>query len=132
MLILVSRLTVHGSWEQAEYDANGRGSFPAVEQSMSDRLLARIIHEHFCCNRRFAAATSLRRAGSPLAPSTYCTSMGTGAFLFAPVPVRTGTDTTRGRREGCQSPGLRVLVSAPHPSLPHIMGEGWVGDDELS
>jgi len=30
--------------------------------------------EHFWCNRGFAAATSLRRAGSPLAPSTYCTS----------------------------------------------------------
>ena len=27
--------------------------------------LARIIHEHFCCNRRSAAATSLRSAGSP-------------------------------------------------------------------
>jgi hypothetical protein len=44
--------------------------------------LARIIHEHFCCNRRFAAATSLRRAGSPLAPSTYCTNMPRG--LTAP------------------------------------------------
>jgi len=37
--------------------------------------LARIIHEHFCCNRRSAATTSLRPAGSPLEPSTYCTSM---------------------------------------------------------
>ncbi len=44
-------------------------------------LLAHIIHEHSCCNRRFAAATSLhaaaaacRRAGSPLSPSTYCSS----------------------------------------------------------
>ena len=43
--------------------------------------LAHIIHEHFCCNRGFAAATSLhaataacRRAGSPLSPSTYCSS----------------------------------------------------------
>jgi hypothetical protein len=31
-----------------------------------------MIHEHFCCNHEFAAATSLRRAGSPLATSTYC------------------------------------------------------------
>ena len=38
------------------------------------RHLARIIHEHFCCNRRSAATTSLRPAGSPLGPSTYCTS----------------------------------------------------------
>jgi hypothetical protein len=37
-------------------------------------LLTRIIHEHFCCNRRSAAATRLRAAGSPLGPSTYCTS----------------------------------------------------------
>jgi len=28
--------------------------------------LALIIHERFCCNRRFVAATSLRPAGSPL------------------------------------------------------------------
>jgi hypothetical protein len=26
------------------------------------QTLARIIHEHFCCNRGFAAATSLRRS----------------------------------------------------------------------
>ena len=37
--------------------------------------LARIIHERFCCNRGFAAATRLRLAGSPFAPSTYCSSM---------------------------------------------------------
>ena len=42
-----------------EHDPDGRGSFAAVERSMSDRLLARIIHERFCCNRGFAAATSL-------------------------------------------------------------------------
>jgi len=33
--------------------------------------LTRTIHERFYCNREFAAATSLRRAGSPLATSTY-------------------------------------------------------------
>ena len=37
--------------------------------------LARMIHERFCCNRGFAAATRLRLAGSPFAPSTYCSSM---------------------------------------------------------
>ena len=36
--------------------------------------LTRIIHEHFCCNRRFTATMGLRPAGSPLGPSTYCTS----------------------------------------------------------
>ncbi len=35
----VSRLTFHGSWERSEHDAAGRGSFAAVERSMSDRLL---------------------------------------------------------------------------------------------
>ena len=34
-----SRGTFHGSWERAEQDADGRGSFAAVERSMSDRLL---------------------------------------------------------------------------------------------
>ncbi len=33
------RFTVHGSWERAENDADGRGSFAAVKRSMSDRLL---------------------------------------------------------------------------------------------
>ena len=48
--------------------------------------LTRIIHERFCCNRGFAAATSLpalwiadMRTGSPLSPSTYC-------FKYASVP----------------------------------------------
>ena len=43
---------------------------------------ARIIHERFCCNRRSAATTSLRSAGSPFGPSTYCTS--TPQVLRAP------------------------------------------------
>ena len=33
------RFTVHGSWERAGNAADGRGSFAAVEWSMSDRLL---------------------------------------------------------------------------------------------
>jgi hypothetical protein len=44
--------------------------------------LASMIHEHFCCNRRSAVPTSLRPAGSPLRPSTYCTS--TPQVLRAP------------------------------------------------
>ncbi|CAE6745979.1 hypothetical protein NSPZN2_20010 [Nitrospira defluvii] len=44
--------------------------------------LARIIHDRFCSNRRSAAATSLRPTGSPLGPSTYCTS--TPRALTAP------------------------------------------------
>ena len=35
----VSRLTFHGSCERAENDADGCGSFAAIERSMSDRLL---------------------------------------------------------------------------------------------
>ena len=46
--------------------------------------LARIIHEHFCCNRRSAATTSLQPAGSPLGPSPYC--WGLAPFFLAPVP----------------------------------------------
>jgi hypothetical protein len=48
--------------------------------------LARIIHERFCCNRGFAAATNLeavgmasRQAGSPFGRSTYC-------FKYASLP----------------------------------------------
>jgi hypothetical protein len=51
--------------------------------------LTRIIHERFCCNRPFAAATSLpalwtagMRECSPLSPSTYC-------FEYASLPSPT-------------------------------------------
>jgi hypothetical protein len=40
----VSRFTVHGSRERAENDADGLGSFAAVEQSLSNRLLAQPSH----------------------------------------------------------------------------------------
>ena len=39
-LTIVSRFTIHGSWERAENDADVRRSFAAVERSMPDRLLA--------------------------------------------------------------------------------------------
>src|SRR5438445_8983096 len=51
-----------------------------------ERSLTRNIHERFCCNRGFAAATSLdavgtasRQAGSPFSRSTYC-------FKYASLP----------------------------------------------
>jgi len=68
---------------------------------------ARIIHERFCCNRRSAATTSLRPAGSPLGPSPYCTS--THRVLTAP---RAGlatrlSDFATNRHELC---GLAVFA----------------------
>jgi len=53
--------------------------------------IARIIHEHFYCNRRSAVPTSLRPTGSPFGPSTYCTS--TPQVLQAP---RAGLTTRLG------------------------------------
>src|ERR1700675_4808956 len=53
---------------------------------------ALIIHERFCCNRGFAAATSLdavgpasRQAGSPFGRSTYC-------FKYASLPRGLGPE----------------------------------------
>jgi len=43
-------------------------------KALHHRGFARMIHERFCCNRRSAATTSLRPAGSLLGPSPYCTS----------------------------------------------------------
>jgi hypothetical protein len=68
---------------------------------------ARIIRERFCCNRRSAATTSLRPAGSPLGPSPYCTS--TPRVLAAP---RAGlatrlSDFATNRHELC---GLAVFA----------------------
>jgi antitoxin HigA-1 len=54
----------------------------AYDTEVAERMLARIVHERFCCNRRSAATTGLRSAGSPLEPSTYCTS--THRVLGAP------------------------------------------------
>ena len=53
-------------------------TYPDDKPFPSRLMLARIIHEHFCCNREFAAATSLWRAGSPKAPSTYCANTPRG------------------------------------------------------
>ena len=63
--------------------------------------LARIIHERFCCNRRSAATTGLRPAGSPLGSSTYCTS--THWVLTAPhagLATRL-SDVATNRHESC-------------------------------
>ena len=77
-----------------------------------------MIHEHFCCNRGFAAATSLRRAGSPLASSTYCTSTHRG--LTAPR-ARLATrlrDFATNRHESC---GLGV-ISKPRIYVQFVSG----------
>ena len=57
-----------------------KGEFENGQKMLAE--LARIIHEHFCCNRGFAAATSLdavgpasRQAGSPFSRSTSCSRM---------------------------------------------------------
>ena len=57
-------------------NASRNGPFGLCQaEAFGNSFLARIIHERFCCNRRSAATTSLRPAGSPLGPSPYCTSM---------------------------------------------------------
>jgi len=68
----------------AETVARGSGEEDHWREAIMRRYgeLARIIHERFCCNRRFTAATGLWPAGSPLGSSTYCTS--TPQILPAP------------------------------------------------
>jgi len=54
--------------------------------------LARIIHEGFYCNRRYAAATSLTAGG--LAAQSLNILLGTGVLLFGACPrVKSGTGT---------------------------------------
>ena len=48
------RFTIHGSWERAENDTDGRGSFAAVEGSVSDRFQrekpwSRMKNKAACC-----------------------------------------------------------------------------------
>ena len=63
--------------------------------------LARMIHERFCCNRRSPAATSLRPAGSPLGPSTYCTSTYRGLRAPRAGPATRLSDFAMNRHESC-------------------------------
>ena len=53
------RFTLHGSWKRVENDAAGDGSFAAVEQSMSDRLLGNPMRRLFMGVR--AAVVNVRR-----------------------------------------------------------------------
>ena len=55
-----------------------------TEQEPPGSFLPRIIHEHFCCNRRSAATTGLQPAGSPCRPSPY--GWGLAPFMLAPCP----------------------------------------------
>jgi hypothetical protein len=67
----------------------------------------RMIHARFCCNRGFATATSLRRAGSPLAPSAYCSSTPRGLTApYARLAMRL-RDFAANRHESC---GLNPLT----------------------
>src|SRR5712692_7048385 len=72
-------------------------------------ILARITHERFCCNRRSAATTSLRPAGSPLGPSPYCWELAPSFLAAVPWAPHAG------------------LAPSPLPS-PKLWGrEGWGG-----
>ena len=81
-------------------------------------VLARIIHERFCCNRRSAATTSLRSAGSPFGPSTYCTS--TPQVLRAPRAALATrlSDFATNRHEQCGRVRMRFRVEAATSSFP--------------
>jgi hypothetical protein len=74
--------------------------------------------QRFCSNRRSAATTRLRPAGSPLGASLY--GWGLAPFFLALSPSED------------QFPGHRAPVSVPHPSLPHIWGRVREGDNEPS
>jgi len=68
------------SWNARDVFIGNGGMVPKLEGHLTP-----IIHESFCCNRRSAATTSLRPAGSPFGPSPYC--WGLAPFSLAPVPV---------------------------------------------
>ena len=81
--------------------------------------LARIIHDRFCCNRRSAATTSLRPAGSPLGPTTYC--WGLAPFFLAPVPVLGAGQSPPQTAEPVPWAPRAGLGPLPHPS-PYYWG----------
>jgi len=130
-------------------------------------LQARIIHEHFCCNRgdgnqnpmrySFFAPRSCKGRSTSQArwrrtwtrsdrrpgrrarhsvgqhPASLPRGLGSGACLAhsykgaSPLveSPRRGPHPLRNSQAECYSASrLRAPVSAPHPSLPHTMGEG--------
>ena len=56
--------------------------------SRQGAFLTRIIHEHFCCNRRSASTTNLRPAGSPSDPHSTARVRIGSSRLRAPVSRR--------------------------------------------
>jgi hypothetical protein len=70
-------------------------------RSTGRKTLAHMIHERFCCNRRSAAATSLRPSGSPLGPSTYCTSTRRGRRAPRAGLATRLSDFVTNRHESC-------------------------------
>ena len=77
--------------------------------------LTRIIHERFCCNRGFAAATSLDavgtaswQAGSPLSRSTYCVK-------YASLPRRLGSGACLAHSYRGPQPPCRIPTKGAHP-----------------
>src|SRR3989442_2933373 len=87
----------------------------SVRNEPSVFKLARMIHERFCCNRRSAVATSLRPAGSPFGPSTYCTSTHRGLRAPRAGLAKRLRDFATNRHESYGLWSLRVmnrLVSA--------------------
>jgi hypothetical protein len=85
-------------------------------------------HEHFCYNRRSAATTGLRPAGSPLGPSPYCMSTARGLR-----PPRAGlatrlSDFATNRHELCglgagtEAGGVEVGARPPAAGSLHRAG----------
>jgi len=73
-------LTLHHENGPVSRGTAAHGQFDTL--SIFQILRLPFIKQRFCCNRGFAVATSLRRTGLPLAPSTYCSSTPRG--LAAP------------------------------------------------
>src|SRR5713226_5749091 len=116
---------------------------------MSGRLLARIIHEGFCYNRRYAAATSLTAgglapqsvnilfqvclppvAGSALEPASPTPTKGASPLVESPRRGRTPFGTPR---RGVAPPRGSARRSRPpsHPS-PILWGRDGRGANEPS
>ena len=66
-----------------------------------------MIHDRFCCNCRSTAATGLRPSGSPLGPSTYCTSTHQGLRVPCAGLATRLSDFVTNRHESC---GLMLVA----------------------
>jgi hypothetical protein len=101
--------------------ASDRTSLASSRTAMSDRLLTHMIHERFCCNRGFAAATGPDGGRARRSPPRH--TVASTPWSFAAVLARLAWRLSGTRCASTATGGTRRTVMnnagyPPHPASP--------------